>query len=142
MAFKLKYQPVIQPLPLADYHQSFAPESIPVCVNPPAPFMAERDRWVEEYSKWHLDIYGSTGSGSKFQGDDLVEKMKEFDSWRENVFLPALNDWFARLFSYGDEKYTAEDLAEYGQVDAHFLAWLKQRAMEMIQEHRTGVKKN
>lgn len=136
----LEWKPVIQPLDLGEYNPALAGQVMPVCVNPPQEVMNERAKLMGEY----LDGYAEYSKlvKTKDAPSDALEKIQAFDEWSKNTFSPAVDGWYARLFSHGEDAYTADDIAEFARVDAHFYNWLLRRAIEMIEEHRTGRKKN
>jgi hypothetical protein len=144
MAFKIEWKPVLQALPLSDYHPEYADNTIMVCVNPKPEFMKERDALMAEYSKRLLK---AQAAAKKADNGELADKAAAeattaaFSEWSENVFLAGMQDWFARLWSFGEEKFSLADLNEYEQLDPHLTAWLKRRSMEMIEEHRIARKK-
>ena len=135
MPFQLTWTPVIQYLELFEYAPALAGQSITVCVNPPQEVMDERAKIQGEFSK-RFDAY------TKALTDKDDAAIAEFTAWTKDVFVPGVNSWYARLFSHGEEKYTAEDITQYSSVDVHFYNWLLRRAIEMIDEHRSGRKKN
>ena len=140
MKITLEWKPVLEPLHLREYNPAYGDESIPVCVNPTQEFMEERAEIIHEFSERYNEYAKALAKLKKDAGaDDII---REFSEWSESKFTPALHDWCARLFSFGDDKYTADDLAEFGRIDAHFLNWLMRRAVEMIDEHKSGRKKN
>ena len=145
MKFTLEWKPVIEALDLGAYNPAFKGQSIPVCVNPPQEFMDERAEIMREFSE-RFDEYAKAQtrltSNDEKKVESAQELIKAFQDWSEGHFTPAVHDWYARLFSYDGDIYSAADLTEYGRVDVHFLNWLMQRAIEMINEHRSGRKKN
>ena len=138
MKITLEWKPVLEPLHLRDYNPAYGDESISVCVNPPQEFMEERAEIIHEFSE-RYDEYSRTLLKKNDKDADVI---REFSEWSESKFTPALHGWCARLFSYGDDKYSADDLAEFGRVDVHFLNWLMRRAVGMVDEHKSGRKKN
>jgi hypothetical protein len=147
MAFKVTWQPVLRVLALKDYHPAFADEMINVCVNPQPDFWQERETLQNEYSQRLFEAQAATikAGSAKEDVEELArrrdEKTAELDAYTKQFFLPGIQDWFARLWSFGDEKWTGEDLNDLENTDPHLLAWLKRRSIEMIEEHRAGRKK-
>lgn len=139
MKFEIKYKPVLQPLPLSGYHPDYGTESLQVCVNPPKAFMEEREALLKEQAE-------RSDAASEQMKDPAAEvKQQAVDSlneWAETVYLPQMNAWFARLWSFGDDKWSADDLGKIHETDAHLLTWLKVRSIEMVDAHRLARKKN
>jgi hypothetical protein len=140
MKFSLEWKPVIQLLDLGEYNQAFAGESIPVCVNPTQETLSERTALIGEFSQ-RFAVYQKVLNAQE-KPENAVEQVQEFNTWAREVFTPGVDAWFARLFSHNGETYTAEEIAHFGRVDAHFYNWIMRRAIEMIDEHRSGRKKN
>ncbi len=150
MAFKLTWKPVLQALALRDYHPDYGENVIMVCVNPQPEFLQERATLMEEYSKRFADIKlaeakltaaRTTGKEDAELALQFQEQIQAFNTWMEQVFVETANDWFARLWSFGADQFTGADLKQYDEIDPHFLTWLKNRSMDMIDEHRQGKKK-
>jgi len=148
VAFKLEWKPVLQALALKDYHLEYEDNVIQVCVNPQPDFLQERTALMVENSSLLMRVQRATQNIAQAKGDDLEaatqaarEARDSFNTWIQQGFLPGIQNWFARLWSFGNETFTAEDLDEYEKVDPHFLNWLKRRSMEMIDEHQAGRKK-
>lgn len=136
MKVMLTWQPVLEKLPLKKYNPAVSTDDhFMVCVNPDRSFMDERAALMREFAS-RFDAY------SKALKDKDEAAIEAFNEWSEQVFNARVNDWYARLLSYGDDKYTAEDLAEYGRVDAHFLNWLYAECIQMIEAHKSNRKKN
>jgi hypothetical protein len=147
MAFKIEWKPVLQALALSEYHPAYAENTIMVCVNPEPEFWQERAKLMEEYSKRLIELQAlmtEARDGSKATTEDIEaaeQKNEAFNQWAQQTFLPGMDDWFARLWSFGDEKWNKDDLNQFESTDSHLLTWLKTRSMEMIEEHRTARKK-
>ncbi len=149
MAFKVTWKPVLQALALRDYHPDYGENVIMICVNPQPEFYAERTALMAEYSKQLIQMQAATQKATILKGEAKEETSEQaaqlnqaFSVWAEQTFLPGMQGWFARLWSFGAEQFTVDDLDEYEKVDPHLLAWLKRCSMEMIEEHRQGRKKN
>ena len=141
MAFKIEWKPVLQALALKDYHPAYGSETIMVCVNPSPELWQERTNLQNENARRYAESNPESNARTNMDRAEIEQKAAEYLTWFAQEFVPQANDWFARLWSFGEEKFTVEDLAQYNNVDPHFLAWLKQRSIEMIDEHRTGRKK-
>jgi hypothetical protein len=146
MAFKIEWKPVLQALALSEYHPEFADNVIMVCVNPAPQFLQERQDLLAEYSKQLVEAKAAADTAETSPNDQeaerlAMEKGTAFDDYLNQTFVPKMQDWFAGLWSFGEEKFTVEDLDEYEKIDPHLLAWLKRRSIEMIDEHRAGQKK-
>ncbi len=137
MAIKIMWKPVLQALALKDYHPAFGKETIMVCVNPKPEFFAERTALMADYSRRLVEVQAALQA----KAPDATEKNDAFNEWSEKTFLPGMQDWFARLWSFGEEQYTTSDINEYEQVDPHLATWLKRRSIEMIDEHAYARKK-
>lgn len=138
--FVFEWKAVIHPLDLGEYNPALAGQTIPVCVNPQQEWMEERARllngFMERYREYNALL------ALKDAPADALEKIQAFSAWTKDTFNPAVDDWYARLFSRGEETYTAAEIAEFARVDLHFYNWLLRRVIELIEEHRTGRKKN
>lgn len=141
MAFKITWKPVLQALALRDYHPAYSENTIMVCVNPQSEFWKERADLLEKNARRYAESDPATNTRKKMDPGDVQKMASEYLSWFEQEFVPKANDWFARLWSFGEEQFTVDDLKEYNEIDPHFLVWLKQRSIEMIEEHRQGKKK-
>ena len=148
MAFIVTWKAVLQALMLRDYHPDYGEECVMVCVNPQPEFMAEHVQFRRDYSIKITNVQLLTKKAEQDSGDTKRESdiaagraAAEFLDWTDKTFLPGINDWFARLWSYGDDKFTSDDLAQIERVDPHFLTWLKTRSIEMIEAHGSARKK-
>lgn len=145
MAFTIEWKPVLQKLHLRDYHPDYGDNAITVCVNPKPGFLSERDELRSEYSRRALEIQEATRKFQTSRQDkDRQEAERlgtEFNAWCKQAFLPGTQDWFARLWSFGDDPWTAADLEQIESTDEHLVIWLKMRSIEMIDNHRTALKK-
>ena len=142
MPFELVWKPVLRQLELKEYHPDFAGETIAVCVNP-SPEMTKRlNDLMEENAKRFVSASDARGRTKKQQGDDMRQKVNEYIEWRNQNYLPALDQWHAEMWSFGGEFYTAETIQKYRDVDPDFVMWLFAQTDEMIMAHRTGKKKN
>jgi len=139
MAFKITYKPVLEPLPLSGYHPDYGVESLQVCVNPPAELWEEREALLKEQVDHSEAVLEQI---KKAKAEKKQEAIDALNQWAETVYLPKTNDWFARLWSFGDDKWTAADLLNVHETDAHLLTWMKNRSIEMVEAHRLARKKN
>ena len=132
----IKWIPVLQPLYLRDYNSAVSTDDhFQVCVNPERSFIEERSQLLREYSD-RFRAY------SQLLKDGNLEAAKDFERWSEGEFMMRVNDWYARLLSFGEDTYTADELAEIGRVDMHLLNWLQSECVQMIEAHRSQRKKN
>jgi len=160
MKLTLIWQPVLEKLPLSKYNPAAAGDDhFMVCVNPEKSFMDERTAILREFSERFaayeqasksifLNDQQSPELTEEQQAEFLLKRraetqgiVKDFLAWSENDFSHQVNHWYARLLSFGDDKYTAEELAEFGRVDVHFINWLYSECMQMIDAHRSARKK-
>ena len=148
MAIRIEWKPVLQALMLRDYHPDYGEERIMVCVNPQPEFWRERTTLMTEHARLYAaaDVANQkvgTASEDQKQAAEIAagQKATEYMLWLEQTFLPGINGWFARLWSFGEDQYTLEDINEYHQVDEHFVTWLKTRSIEMIEAHASAKKK-
>lgn len=144
----IKIETILQPLDLGDYYEAYRGTCVQVWVNPTRPFLAEREKWVDENNRRWLDIQSryNVKAAQKAKAPDLTPAAKAivtYNTWVHEQYLPAINEWFSRLFSQGpeDTRHSAEELAKIDEQDPALLLWLKRRANEMIEAHRTGQKK-
>lgn len=148
MAVKIVWKPVLQPLLLREYHPDYGDEKILVCVNPQPAFLKERSELMAENSRRLAEV-GLLKQKAEIAGSENREQAEqkynqafaEYVAWGETVFLPAVQAWFAQLWSFGPEQYTAADLDQYQEIDPHFASWAKVRSMEMIEQHASARKK-
>jgi hypothetical protein len=149
MPVKIEWRPVLQPLMLKEYHADYGEERIMVCVNPRPDFLRERSDLIAEYTRRAAEMQllankariAGMGDGitlTKQQADDAAAALI---AWGESTFIPAMHNWFARLWSFGDDRYTAADVDQYQEIDPHFVAWAKARSIEMIEAHASARKK-
>jgi len=143
MPFVLVWKPVLKPLKLSDYHPDFGKEVILVCVNPQKEFIKLRDDLIEQNAiRFAKTIEPPTTTDKAVQVGETRQKVDEFLHWQDEVFHPKTDEWFAKLWSFGDEQYTVDNIRQYEDVDPHFVNWLRVQSVEMIREHSTGKKKN
>lgn len=77
------------------------------------------------------------------QRQEMNAGLPEALDWIDKTYVPAMNEWFARLFSHQDgETCTAEELQNLHELDQHLVNWIMARAITMIGEHASGRKKN
>ena len=136
MAFKIEWRPVLQPIALREYHEGYGTETIMVCVNPTREFMQDRNELIQK-NRELTEAMNKAGTE-----EEKIARPREYLQWYSETFLPKMQDWFARLWSYGSDQWTADDLNAMHETDAHLLEWLKNRSMEMIVVHARGIKKN
>ena len=149
MAVKIVWKPVLQVLALKDYHPDYGDEKIMVCVNPQPEFWREYTRLLSENARQYADADLHQKAASAALNDDerraleisAGAKATEYMVWIERTFIPSLDSWFAKLWSFGEDKYTLEDVTEFQNVDEHFLTWAKARSIEMINGHASAKKK-
>ena len=148
MAVKIEWRPVLQPLMLKEYHPDYGNECIMVCVNPEPSFWQERQSLLAEYSRRVADVdllqrkAQIASPENKHEAEIRAgQASTAFLEWGEREFIPGMHDWFARLWSYGDDKYTRSDVDQYQEIDPHFAAWAKARSIEMIETHASARKK-
>lgn len=137
MAFKIQWKPVLQALELKGYHPDFAGHTIMVCVNPNPELWKERTDLQNENARRYAEVALATEK----KAPNAEKLAADYITWFDQTFVPRANEWFAKLWSFGEEKFTVQDLDEYNTVDPHFLGWLKQQSITMIEEHRIGRKK-
>ena len=145
---KLTWKPVLQALALKEYHPDYGDEKIMVLVNPTPEFMGEYVALRNEYAVRSVEVQRLMLSAETASDADkpaakeqAVQKDQEYTAWVNDIFLPGMDDWYARLWSFGSDKYTVADLAEFNKVDPHFVTWAKASSVEMIDVHRTARKK-
>lgn len=143
MPFVLVWKPVMRPLQLGEYHPDFEHETIMVCVNPSPETVKRRDELMEQNAiRFTRTVEPGESRKKKQQIADTRQKVDEYIQWKESTFDVQMDEWFAALWSFGVDKYSAEDIRQYRAVDPHFVNWLFVRSIEMIKEHNTGKKKN
>ena len=132
---KRKYwKPVLQALALKGYHPDYD-QVIMVCINPQPEILQECGDVLQEYSLRIAELQ------KQKPGACPDQKLTELTSWLEKQVEPKINQWFARLWSYGSETFTADDLAGIHHVDPHLLNWLKRRTLEMINSQRKALER-
>lgn len=131
----IAWTPVLQPLYLRDYNSAIATdECFQVCVNPERAFMAERAKMIGEFTERFRAYSQAVKEGN-------TKEAAAFEAWSIE-FTQRINEWFARLLSFGEDKYTAAEIAQIGETDSHLLNWLQVECVRMIDAHRDGRKKN
>lgn len=129
-----EWRPVLLPLYVKAYNPAVTTDDhFLVCVNPPREFREERLNLMREFNE-RMEVYVKAEPGS--------DAAKSYEDWLDTDFMPGINGWYARLLSHGEDKFTAEEIAEYGRLDAHFLNWLFAECIRMIDDHRSARKKN
>jgi hypothetical protein len=148
MAIVITWKPVLQALMLRDYHADYGDEKIMVCVNPQPVFWRERSDLLSDYARQLGDVNLlkskaeiATGDAAIEAGQKYTEAFTNFINWGETTFVPGMHAWFAKLWSFGGEQYTAADLDQYQEIDPHFASWAKARSIEMIDAHASARKK-
>lgn len=143
------WKPVIHLLDLGEYHADYAGQTIPVCVNPTRTMMNERSNLLVEYATRFASYnkYNEMAQNgiklSDEQRQEMNASLPEALAWFDTTYAPAMNEWFAKLFSYKDgETCTAEELQNLRELDEHLVNWIMARAITMISEHASGRKKN
>jgi len=72
--------------------------------------------------------------------NELQNAQSEYKDYAEK-FVLRMNEWFAKLWSQGEEKETAEQIAELYNAEPALVEWMKRRSVEMLVEHRSNEKK-
>jgi len=142
----IAWTPVLQPLTLSEYNPAASKEgAFQVCVNPPRGFTEERTELVREFvrrnNEYKRAVEGG-GAKSEDQARADVETIKAYSAWLDETFFPGLDDWFARLLSFGEDQFDAEEIAGIRRVDEHLFNWLTASCIRMIDDHRDARKKN
>ena len=138
MKIQFKYKPVIKPLYLREYHPDYGDETIEVCVNPAPAFLQQRSALSEENAR----RYAESAKAIEKKAENAAELVAAYMDWFNTEFNNRADEWFAKLWSFGADQWTAQELQVIKETDPHFLNWLKNRSVEMIEEHRLGRKKN
>lgn len=148
MAIRIEWKPVLQALPLKDYHADYGDVKIMVCVNPQPGFWAERRQLLAEYTRRSdeaelLQKKAEIASPERKQEAEILagQTAAAFLEWGAGEFVPAMHAWFAKLWSFGGDQYTVEDIRQYQEIDPHFVNWLTARSIEMIDQHASARKK-
>lgn len=146
MAKSHNWKPILKPLQLSDYHPAYGAEKILVCVNPERKFWNQLSQlvrtWQERYketARLNNAVKSAQGSDKRAAEISAGQKAGEFFIWGTQVYQQEYDGWFARLWSFGDEKYTAADLAEYRKLDTALVTWLQKRSIELICEHARRI---
>jgi hypothetical protein len=141
MAFKLDWKPVLQAVALKDYHPDYADNVIQVCVNPQPAFWQERTDLMKEFERRSGEAQKRLFEMQQQQQPPDASIVSAFTDWSENEFMPMINDWYARLWSFGSDPWTVADVNVINETDSHLLTWLKDRSIELIEDHRLDRKK-
>lgn len=131
----ITWLPVLQALYLRDYNPAVTSDDhFLVCVNPQAEMWNERAAIMREFRE-RFEAYGAALK------EKNVTVIQDFESWSGGEFEKRTMDWYARLLSFGEDKYTADELRQIESVDVNLLNWLFSRSIQMIEEHRRAKKK-
>lgn len=145
MAFKIEWKPVLQTLALKEYHPGYGEEVIMVCVNPQPEFWQERQELLNEFARRMREADTAVQKASITPSDELRDAAEkaagEFGEWSRGTFVPAIWAWFAKLWSFGEDTWTPEEVAELDATDTHLTSWLNTRSIDMINEHKSARKK-
>lgn len=146
MKFELKWQPVLEPLSVRKYNKDAQEDhAFQVCVNPTPELWGERAKLLAEYADRYLTYekhLRDVQNAEAGEAPGLNEKVSEFLAWYNETFAPTNHSFIAKLLSFGEEQYSADDLESWRAVDPHFVNWLINQVIQMVEDHKTGRKKN
>jgi hypothetical protein len=131
---KFEIAKITRAVRLAEYAEEYEGVEIRVWVNPPVKLLVEHDRWIES-----LKNIVNRGEGA----ETVEQIIKGVDAAADG--LAAV---FSELWSQGpaESRWSVEEIrafvAENAETDPRLWMWLRNRSIEMIGEHRAGIKKN
>jgi hypothetical protein len=160
MIKNISVKAIVKPMDLGEYDEGYRGQVLEVWVNPPRAFVIERDEAiagfvVREQALRKMSVTQSvqtleslrTKSWLKRMGErlgkpsnELQNAQSEYKDYAEK-FVLRMNEWFAKLWSQGEEKETAEQIAELYNAEPALVEWMKRRSVEMLVEHRSNEKK-
>jgi hypothetical protein len=124
----LEVRPILRPLDLGDYNDTFRGQVLQVWVNPPRAFIRERDELVGQFTLRNQAAKGKKGRAL-------------FAAWLIGFEL-SMNEWFAKLWSQGEQKESAKEISDLFEKDPALVEWLKRSSIEMLSAHRNAEKKS
>jgi hypothetical protein len=118
------WKPILQALALKDYNEDFAGQVIWVCINPPADLLLEILGACIDYTREYESRVADIQKLDPGAIEELT-RIKQESSQR-------INTCFAKLWSLGEDKYSAADLAEYQRTNPSLFKWLLDESAKMI----------
>ena len=159
MLKKIAVKTILRSLDLGDYDEGYRGQVLQVWVNPPRSFVIERDEAIAGFMarEQALSKMAVTQTMVTLKKKSWVERMWSVVSRRRSAsemqqaqdeykdyaekFVPRMHEWFAEMWSQGEEKETAEQIAELYNAEPALVEWMKRRSVEMLVEHRSIEKK-
>ncbi len=123
---------IVKGLDLGEYAEEIRGTVVEVWVNPPVRVLNRHDELIDDVKRVVRQALKEEGA----EGGGLEKKLEGASAGLVEVFV--------ELWSQGGEgsRWTAEEIRELVETDPRMWIWLRKRSIEMIREHRAGVKKN
>jgi hypothetical protein len=131
---KFEIAKITRAIRLAEYAKEYEGVEIRVWVNPPVKLLVEHDRWIEAMKN----------IVNRGEGAETVEQIVA----GLNAAADGLAAIFSELWSQGpaESRWSVEEIrtfvAENMDGDPRLWPWLRNQTIELIREHREGIKKN
>jgi hypothetical protein len=129
---KIQIKKIVRDLNLGDYDAQYEGLTLKVWVNPDRGTIAEREELQAEFETKTQEIRSNNALAEPFL------------KWVAEVYAPAILDWYARLWSQGEDAQThwsVDEMKELDTQDPAMLEWMKRRSVQMAIQHRTQEKK-
>ncbi len=129
---KIETLKIVKGLDLGEYAEEIKGTVVRVWVNPPM-------RWLNEHDGLIDDVKRIVEAGIRSNPEERPGLERELEA-----AAGGLRGKFIELWSQGPEGsgWTAEEIGDLVETDPQLWIWLRKRSIEMIREHRAGVKKN
>lgn len=141
---KIQINKVVRPFDLGEYAKELAGQTVDVWVNPTRNILGKLDD-LELRSSAEL---GKVRNALPKEGEDRTNYQKaleHLEKWTKDEYAPRQREWYAALWSHGDDKerhWTADELKDLDDTDPALYQFMRTRTLEMIREHREREKKD
>jgi hypothetical protein len=141
---KIQITKIIRPIKLEEYATELKGQTVDVWVNPTRNVINTFDN-LNQRMALEMDKVRRVLPGD---GEDRTNYQKSLDhlaTWTDEEYAPKLREWYAALWSQGENQerhWTPEELKELDETDPALFNWLRDMSQEKMREHRNRQKKS